>query len=112
MAGRAPDSAIGEAIDRVLASERDAAGAIEAARRDAEARLEAARAERRRLLERARLRETRLHGAAERRLERALALLGDAATAPGNDPGPLDELMTEAVARVARRLTAPAHERD
>jgi len=112
MERRAPDAAVAEAINRVLATEREAAGAIESARRDAEALIEAARAERRRLLERARQRASRLHAAAQAQLERALARLEHGAAAPGADLATLNELTQQAVARLARRLTATGHERD
>jgi vacuolar-type H+-ATPase subunit H len=112
MERRAPDAAVAEAINRVLATEREAAGAIDSARRDAEARIEAARAERRRLLERARQRASRLHAAAQSQLERALARLERGAAAPGADLATLNEFTQQAVDRLARRLTAAGHERD
>ena len=112
MERRAPDAAVAQAINRVLATEREAAGAIESARRDAEALIEAARAERRRLLERARQRASRLHAAAQAQLERALTRLEHGAAAPGADLATLNELTQQAVARLARRLTAAGHERD
>jgi cell division septum initiation protein DivIVA len=106
---RSPDAQVAEAINRVLAAEREAAGALEAARRESEALIEDARAERRRLLERARRRSARLHAAAQSRLERSLARLDRAATAPGTDIATLHELSDQAVARLARRLTATHH---
>jgi len=112
MERRAPDAAVAEAINRVLATEREAAGAIDSARRDAEALIEAARAERRRLLERARQRASRLHAAAQAQLERALARLERGAAAPGADLATLNEFTQQAVDRLARRLTAAGHERD
>jgi cell division septum initiation protein DivIVA len=112
MERRAPDAAVAEAINRVLATEREAAGAIDSARRDAEALIEAARAERRRLLERARQRASRLHAAAQSQLERALTRLERGAAAPGADLATLNEFTQQAVDRLARRLTAAGHERD
>jgi len=107
-----PDAAVARAIDRVLAAERDAADAIAAAQRESEGVIEAARAERRRLLERARLRTTRLHTAAKARLERSLDRLEHGATAPGMDLATLRQLTQQAVARLARRLTATDHGQD
>jgi len=106
MEQRAPDAEVARAINRVLAAEQEAAGAIEAARLEAEALIEAARAERRRLLERARLRATRLHAAAQSRLERRIATLELGTTAPEADLARLNELALQAVGRLARRLTA------
>jgi cell division septum initiation protein DivIVA len=105
-----PDTQVAQAINRVLAAEREAAGAIEAAQLEAESLIEAARAERRRLLERARQRAARLHAAAQSRLERALARLDRGATAPGTDIGALHELTQQAVGRLAKRLTTAGHE--
>ena len=107
-----PDAAVARAIDRVLAAERDAADAIAAAQRESEGVIDAARAERRRLLERARLRTTRLHTAAKARLERSLDRLEHGATAPGMDLATLRQLTQQAVARLARRLTATDHGQD
>lgn len=111
MERRSPDAQVAQAINRVLAAERQAAGAIEAAQLEADALIEAARAERRRLLERARQRAARLHAAAQTRLERALARLDRGAATPGADFATLQELTVQAVARLARRLTAGDHER-
>lgn len=111
MERRSPDVQVAEAINRVLAAEREAAGAIEAARLEAETLIEAARAERRRLLERARQRAARIHAAAQARLERSLARLDRGTTAPEMDVATLQELTQQAVARLARRLTAGDHER-
>jgi hypothetical protein len=107
-----PDAAVARAIDRVLAAERDAADAIAAAQRESEGVIDAARAERRRLLERARLRTTRLHTAAKARLDRSLDRLEHGATAPGIDLATLRQLTQQAVARLARRLTATDHGQD
>jgi regulator of protease activity HflC (stomatin/prohibitin superfamily) len=110
MERRSPDAEVAQAINRVLAAEREAAGSIKAAQLEAEKLIEAARAERRRLLERARLRAARLHAAAQSRLERSLARLDLGATAPGTDFASLHELTQQAVGRLARRLTAADHE--
>lgn len=110
MASDVPESAIARAINRVLEAERDAADAIAAAQRDAEAAIEAARAERRRLLERARARAARIHGAAQLRLERSLQRLEHGGAAAGAGLDTLDQLAHQAVARLARRLTASDHE--
>jgi hypothetical protein len=112
MERNSPDAAVARAIDRVLAAERDAADAIAAAQRESEGVIDAARAERRRLLERARLRTTRLHTAAKARLERSLDRLEHGATAPGMDLATLRQLTQQAVARLARRLTATDHGQD
>jgi len=106
MEPNSPEAAIARAIDRVLAAERDAAGAIAAAQRDAEAEIEAARAERRRLLERARQRATRLHAAAQQRLQRELDALEHEGSAPQLDLATLTDLTEQAVTRLARRLIA------
>jgi cell division septum initiation protein DivIVA len=110
MQRRAPDAEVAQAIDRVLAAEREAAGTIEAAQRDAEALIEDARTERRRLLERARQRAARLHAAAQTRLEQSLARLGAGGATSGIDLATLDDLTRQAVAHLARRLTAADHE--
>ena len=110
MQRNSPDATVARAIDRVLAAEREAADAIAAAQRDAEAVIEAARAERRRLLERARLRAARLHAAAQLRLQCSLEGLEHGSGAPGLDLGTLERLTQQAVAQLARRLTAPDHE--
>lgn len=112
MQRRAPDAEVAQAIDRVLAAEREAAGAIEAAQREAEALIESARAERRRLLERARQRAARVHAAAQARLEQSMARLDGGGASPAPDLPALDELTRQAVTRVARRLTAADHEPD
>jgi vacuolar-type H+-ATPase subunit H len=112
MERRAPDVEVAQAIDRVLAAEREAAGAIEAAQREAEALIEDARAERRRLLERARQRAARVHAAAQTRLEQSMARLDEGGTTSAPDLATLDDLTRQAVARVARRLTAADHEPD
>lgn len=103
---RDPDPAVAAAINRVLAAEREATGAIETARREAEAVMERARDERRLLLERARVRATRVHAAAQSRLARRLAELdanSDATRHGGTDLLALAEVASE---RLARRLTA------
>jgi len=112
MERRSPDAQVAQAINRVLAAEREAAGAIETAQREAEALIEAARAERRRLLERARRRSADLHAAAQSRLTRSLARLDRAASAPGTGIATLHELTDQAVASLARRLTAAQHGQD
>jgi hypothetical protein len=109
---RTPDAEVAQAIDRVLAAERDAAGAIEAAQREADALIENARAERRRLLERSRQRAARVHTAAQIRLGRSLAQLDEGGASSTIDLATLDELTRQAVAHVARRLTAADHEPD
>jgi cell division septum initiation protein DivIVA len=110
MERRAPDATVAQAINRVLAAEREAAGAVENAQREAESLIEAARTERRRLLERARTRASRLHAAAQSRLERSLVQLELGAAAPGLNLATLNELTQQAVGRLARRLTAADHE--
>jgi len=110
MERNSPDAAIARAIDRVLAAEHDAADAIAAAQREADTVIEAARAERRRLLERARTRATRLHAAAQVRLQRSLDRLEHGPAGPSLDIGTLKELAHQAIARLARRLTATDHE--
>ena len=111
MERNSPDAAIARAIERVLAAERDAADAIAAAQREAEAVIEAARAERRRLLERARVtrRAAARGGTAAARRDRSTQLEHGAA-ASRLDLDTLDALTLQAVARLARRLTATDHE--
>jgi cell division septum initiation protein DivIVA len=110
MERRAPEAEIAQAIERVLAAEREASCAIEAARRDAELLIENARAERRRLLERARQRAARVHTAAQARLERSLARLEHGGKTSDLDLATIDDLTRQAVARLAVRLTAADHE--
>jgi vacuolar-type H+-ATPase subunit H len=110
MGSGAIDVEVAQAINEVLAAEREAASVIEAARLSAEALIEAARAERRRLLEHTRARASRLHAAAQLRLERELAQLERAAAEPAPEVARLDELTRLAVGRLVRRLTAADHE--
>jgi cell division septum initiation protein DivIVA len=112
MERNSPDAAVARAINRVLAAERDAADAIAAAQREADGVIEAARAERRRLLEQARARAARLHAAAQSRLERALERLEHGTGSADLDLDTLKQLTHQAVARLARRLTAADHEPD
>jgi len=109
---REPDVDVARAMERVLAAEREAAGAIDASRLEADRLIEAARAERRRLLERARARASRIHAAAQARLQRELAELEHEASAPAPDLAALQAATDRAVERLSRRLTASNHERD
>jgi hypothetical protein len=103
---RDPDPAVAAAINRVLAAEREATGAIETARREAEAVMERARDERRLLLERARVRATRAHAAAQARLARRLAELETNSDGTRHGGSGLPEMAAVASERLARRLTA------
>lgn len=103
---RTPDTRVAEAINRVLEAEAEAAGIIAAAERDAEAVLEAARERRRRILDTARRRASRLHASAQQQLRQGILRLDRAEPAQQTDPETLHALSTEAVARLATRLTS------
>jgi hypothetical protein len=109
MERRTPDTAVADAIDRVLAAESEAAGVIAAAQQEAEATIEAARERRRLILERARLRTSRLHVRAQARLERALEELDGHSLLPATDLATLRELARKALQNLAARLTSDDH---
>jgi vacuolar-type H+-ATPase subunit H len=97
-------------MNRVLKAEREATAAIAGAEAQAESTLQAAREQRRQLLERARARASRLHVRAQSRIAAAIAEL-DASLQAGRDhPGSPDELARQAIAALARRLTADDHD--
>ena len=110
MERRAPDSAIADAINRVLAAEHEATDAIASAQREAEALIDAARARRRQILETARRRASLLHSRAQARLQHAIEALESGTVAPGADRDALRGLSREALANLARRLTSVDHE--
>lgn len=109
MERRAPEFAVADAINRVLAAESEAAEAIATAERDAEAIVEAARARRRQILETARRRASRLHARAQERLRRALADLDNGMPARETDLESLRALARAAVDTLANRLTSDDH---
>jgi regulator of protease activity HflC (stomatin/prohibitin superfamily) len=109
---RTPDASVTDAIDRVLAAEREAADAITSAEREAEAIIEAARARRRQILETTRRRASALHARAQAQLAEALRRLEADESAPGADLVRLRELSREAIEELARRLTSADHEPD
>lgn len=106
----APDSGIAEAMNRVLAAEREAAETIAAAQRSAESVIEAARVKRRRILDSARRRATRMHVQAQAGLEQVLNDLTESRGGPGADLESLRALAGEALERLSRRLTSVDHE--
>jgi vacuolar-type H+-ATPase subunit H len=106
----APDQGIVDAMNRVLAAEREAAEAIAAAQRSAESVIEAARVRRRQILETARRRASRMHVKAQARLEGILREMDQARGGTDSDLDSLRSLAGEALERLARRLTSIDHE--
>lgn len=104
------DPRIAEAMDRVLAAERDAASAVQAARASAEARRAAAEAAGSRILDRARERATRLHELMQRRLAHALDQLEASAGAERAHAPDLRGVADLAARQVAQALTGSADE--
>jgi hypothetical protein len=107
-----PDSAVADAMNRVLAAEREAADAIASGQRSAEATIEAARARRRQILDAARRRSSALHVRAQLHLQQALQDLERGDSANPADPARLRSLSREAIERIALRLTSVDHEPD
>jgi hypothetical protein len=107
-----PDSAVADAMNRVLAAEREAADAIASGQRSAEATIEAARARRRQILDAARRRSSALHVRAQLHLQQALQDLERGDSANPADPARLRSLSREAIESIARRLTSIDHEPD
>lgn len=107
-----PDSAVADAMNRVLAAEREAADAIASGQRDAEATIEAARARRRQILDTARRRSSALHVRAQSQLQQALQDLERGDSTNPADPARLRSLSREAIERIALRLTSVDHEPD
>ena len=111
MERRAPDSAIADAMNRVLAAEHEATEAIASAQREAEALIEAARARRRQILDAARRRASLLHARSQQQLRQAIETLeGGADTPLGADRGTLRKLSREALENLATRLISTDHE--
>jgi vacuolar-type H+-ATPase subunit H len=110
MERRTPDTAVADAMNRVLAAEGEAAAAIGTAQRQAEAIIEAARARRRQILDTARRRASRLHARAQSQLQSALQELAGGAAATGADLERLRTLSRQALENLARRLTSDDHE--
>jgi hypothetical protein len=110
MERRAPDSAIADAMNRVLAAEHEASDAIASAQREAEALIDAARARRRQILDTARRRASLLHSRAQSRLQHAIEALEGGGATPAADRGALRGLAREALQNLARRLTSVDHE--
>lgn len=106
----APDKGVAEAMNRVLAAEREAAEAIAAAQRSAESVIEAARVNRRRILDSARRRATRMHVRAQARLDQVLQDLAHGRGGTETDQESLRSLAGEALQRLANRLTSVDHE--
>jgi vacuolar-type H+-ATPase subunit H len=107
---RAPDAAVADAMNQVLAAESEAAEAIASAQREAEILIEAARARRRQILDAARRRASLLHARGQSRLQQQLKELEGQATAPAADLGTLRALSRQALENLARRLTSSDHE--
>jgi vacuolar-type H+-ATPase subunit H len=110
MERRTPDTAVADAINRVLAAESEAAAEIAAAGREAETIIEAARERRRQILETARRRASRLHARAQERLDRALAELDGLEPGQEADLETMRTLSRTAVENLAQRLTSDDHE--
>jgi hypothetical protein len=110
MERRAPDSAIADAMNRVLAAEHEASGAIASAQREAEGLIDAARARRRQILDTARRRASLLHARSQTQLRQAIAALEGGAGTPAEDRGTLRELSRQALVNVATRLISTDHE--
>ena len=110
MERRTPDASVIDAIDRVLAAEREAAEAIVSAEREAEAIIEAARAQRRQILDKTRRRASTLHARAQAQLAHELQRLDTDESAPGASLARLRALSREAIEGLARRLTSADHE--
>ena len=106
----APDQSVAEAMNRVLAAEHEAAEAIAAAQLSAESVIEAARVKRRRILDSARRRATRLHVQAQARLDQALQELEHGHGGTETDLESLRSLASEALQRLAKRITSVDHE--
>ena len=102
---RVPETAIAEAMNRVLDAEREAAVAIAAEEHAAESVIEAARERRRRILDAARRRVTALHLRAQARLEDALQQLERGGAAPDGGDEALRSMAREALEGLALRLT-------
>jgi len=99
------EQAVAEAMNRVLAAEREAAAAIEAQVRDSERLLEAAREQRRRILETARHRAARVHAAAATLRDRELGRLDQEAQDPSLEAPGQPSAVSAAVQRLAAALT-------
>ena len=110
MERRAPDSAIADAMNRVLAAEHEASDAIASAQREAEGLIEAARARRRQILDTARRRASLLHSRSQAQLQQAIEALEGGAGTPGADRGALRELSRQALVNLATRLISTDHE--
>lgn len=107
---RVPETAIAEAMNRVLDAEREAAVAIAAEEHAAESVIEAARERRRRILDAARRRATALHLRAQARLDDALQQLERGRAAPDGGDEAIRSIAREALEGLARRLTSADHE--
>jgi vacuolar-type H+-ATPase subunit H len=110
MERRTPDASVADAMNRVLAAEQAAAGAIASAGSEADALIEAARARRRQILDTARRRASTLHARAQARLLQEIQELEAEAAAPRADPAHLRSLSQAALENLTRRLLAPEHE--
>jgi regulator of protease activity HflC (stomatin/prohibitin superfamily) len=95
---------VAEAMNRVLAAEREAQAAVEEARQQAERTLETARREARAILEHAERTARHIHGRTEKLSAIHEALLIEAAEAQPACPDP-GEVLDEALLRLAARLT-------
>jgi hypothetical protein len=110
MERRAPDSAIAEAMNRVLAAEHEASDAIASAQREAEGLIEAARARRRQILDTARRRASLLHARSQAQLRQAIEALEGGSDTPRAERGSLRELSRQALENLATRLISTDHE--
>lgn len=96
---------VAAAIDRVLEAEQSTAQAIAAAENAAQAAIENARERRRAILERGRRRVVLLHERAQGRLAARLVELDATASAGAAPDDELAGIASDAVARLAERLT-------
>ncbi len=110
MAIPTPDSAVADAMNRVLEAELAATAAIAAAQQQAELVLESARETRRRILDTARQRASRIHARAQSQLARAIAELERGTHGSSEFAGSSDAIAEQAVLALAHRLTSAEHE--
>jgi hypothetical protein len=105
------DRSIAEAMDQVLAAEREATAAIASASADADKQQRAALEARRRILDRARRRAMRVHELMQQRLAVELSELERARRAATLPAAALEGLAEAAAQSVAQWLASDADER-
>ena len=103
-------SDVAQAMNRVLAAERDAQAAVKAARAEAEEIIAAARRQAREILDHRERLAQQVHGRTERvAAERAQRLFDDAVERAVASPAERESRLSEAVRRLAARLTREPH---